>query len=200
MKALFAALFATLLLAACAPPTVPDMTYFRLPPPAADLVQRAPALELPVDVSVFAADGLYAEQALIYTTDVGGRTLKSYHYQLWIDPPARLLQRRLIGVLRQSKAAPLVTDRLPASTDALRISGLILRLDRARSDAGYSAKVALQLRVERGGDLLSERVYRAEAPAAGEDLAASVEAFGAALDRIYGEFLGDLGALRLAAK
>lgn len=42
MKALFAALFATLLLAACAPPTVPDMTYFRLPPPAADLVQRAP--------------------------------------------------------------------------------------------------------------------------------------------------------------
>jgi ABC-type uncharacterized transport system auxiliary subunit len=191
------AMAALLALVACSPPTVPDMTYFRLPPPAAEVAQRAPTFAIPVDVSVFGADGLYAEQAIIYSADADGGTLHNYHYQLWIDPPARLLQRRLIGALRDAKAAPLVTDRLPASTDALRVSGLILRFDRAHGADGYAAKVVLQLRVERAGELLSERVYRAEAPANGDELKASVAAFGTALDRIYGEFLGDLALLQL---
>lgn len=194
------AIVALLALAACSPPTVPDMTYFRLPPPVAEVTQRAPTFAIPVDVSVFGADGLYAEQAMIYSPDADGRTLHSYHYQVWIDPPARLLQRRLIWVLREAKAAPLVTDRLPASTDALRVSGVIFRFDRAKVGEGYAAKVVVQLRVERAGVLLSERVYRAEVPAAGTEVSASVAAFGTALDNIYGEFLGDLAQLKLAAK
>lgn len=200
MKRFALAMTAVLALAACSPPTVPDMAYFRLPPPAAEVTQRAPQLAIPVDVSVFGADGLYAEQAIIYSPDIDGRTLHNYHYQLWIDPPARLLQRRLIWVLREAKAAPLVTDRLPASTDALRVSGVIFRFDRARLAEGYAAKVTLQLRVERGGTLLSERVYRAEVPAGGGEINASVTAFGAALDQIYAEFLGDLAQLKLAAR
>lgn len=199
MRGWVVAIAMSLALAACSPPTVPDMAYFRLPPPAADVTQRAPTFAIPVDVSVFSADGLYAEQAIIYSPDAEGRTLHNYHYQLWIDPPARLLQRRLIWVLREAKAAPLVTDRLPASTDALRVSGLILRFDRAHEANGYAAKVVLQLRVERSGELLSERVYRAQAQADGEELNASVAAFGHALDQIYAEFLGDLAQLKLAA-
>lgn len=182
-------------LTGCSVPTVPDMTYYRLPPLAESLVTKVPPLALPVDVSVFAADGLYAEQALIYALDEGGRTLRSYHYQVWADPPARLLQRRLIALLARSNATPQVSDRLPASTDALRIGGLILRFDRLRQIAGYSAAVTLQLRVERGKSLLHERVYRAEALASGTEVAASVDAFGAAIDIIYAQFLDDLARL-----
>ncbi len=181
-------------LAACSAPTVPDVTYYRLAEPAAAVWQRAPSFPVPVDVAVFGADGLYAEQALIYSTDAGG-TLRTYHYQLWADPPARLLQRRLIDVLRRAQAAPLVTDRLPASADALRITGLIRRFDRARRADGFHAEIDLQLRVERSGRLLAEPVYHADMLAQGTDLEASVAAFGRALDDVYARFLADLAAL-----
>lgn len=197
MKAGLLVVCMSLMLSACSAPTVPDVTYFRLPPPAQDLLKEPPHLPLPVDVSIFSADGLYSEQALIYTLDDAGRVLRSYHYQLWADPPARLLQRRLIALLRRAEAAPLVTDRLPASADAVRISGLILRFDRLKQGAGFNANVALQLRVERSGKLLSEQVYRASVPAAGADVADSITAFGAALDQIYAQFAADLGRLKL---
>jgi len=200
MKSFLAALLAVLMLSACSSPTVPDMTYYRLPPPSDGMAAKVPSIPIPIDVSVFAADGLYSEQAVIYTPETEGPALKSYHYQLWIDPPARLLQRRLIGVLRNAKVAPLVTDRLPASTDALRVTGLIVSFDRAKKDGAWIARVAVQLRVERKDMLLSERAYRVEIPADGQDLKATVDAFGKAMDQIYGEFMTDLAALNVAVK
>ena len=200
MKSFLPAVLAVLMLSACSSPTVPDMTYYRLPPPSGPMAAKLPSIPIPIDVSVFAADGLYSEQAVIYTPETEGPALKSYHYQLWIDPPARLLQRRLIGVLRQAKVAPLVTDRLPASTDALRITGLIVSFDRAKKDGSWVARVAVQLRVERKDVLLSERAYHVEIPAASQDLKATIDAFGKAMDQIYGEFMTDLAALDVAVK
>lgn len=112
-RALLSILVVALLASACSSPTVPDMTYYRLPPASETVLAKAPALPIPVDVSVFAADGLYAEQALIYTPGGDGPSLKTYHYQIWIDPPARLLQRRLIGVLRRARGSA-AGDRPPA--------------------------------------------------------------------------------------
>lgn len=197
MRRIALALAATVLMSACTAPTVPDMVYYRLPEPALDEAATTRRFELPIDVNVFAADGLYAEQALIFTQREDGRALQTYHYQHWVDPPARMLQRRLIGVMRRAQIAPLVTDRLPASADALVVSGVILRFDRVRAADGQHAEVSLQLRIERSGDLLDEHVYKASVTAASDELRATVDAFGAALDKIYGEFLVDLGKLEL---
>ena len=197
VRMVVAALAATLLVSACTAPTVPDMVYYRLPEASIDYAAISRKFELPIDVNVFAADGLYSEQALIFTLREDGRALQTYHYQHWIDPPARLLQRRLIGVLRRAQIAPLVTDRLPASADALDVSGVILRFDRVRAADGQHADVSLQLRVEHGGDLLSERVYKASERAKDGELQSTVDAFGAALDKIYAEFLGDLAQLQV---
>ena len=197
MKVFAFALATALLLGACSATTVPDMVYYRLPESNVDASTVTRKFELPIDVNVFAADGLYAEQALIFTQREDGRALQTYHYQQWVDPPARMLQRRLIGVLRRAQVAPLVTDRLPASADAIVVSGVILRFDRVRAADGQHAEVALQLRIERGGDLLDEHVYRASVTAANDTLRATVDAYGAALDKIYTEFLGDLGKLEL---
>ncbi|HVJ61645.1 MAG TPA: ABC-type transport auxiliary lipoprotein family protein [Tahibacter sp.] len=188
---------AVLLTSACTAPTVPDMVYYRLPESSLDYAAVSRKFELPIDVNVFAADGLYSEQALIFTQREDGRALQTYHYQHWIDPPARLLQRRLIGVLRRAQIAPLVTDRLPASADALVVSGVILRFDRVRATDRQIAEVSVQLRVEHGGDLLDEHVYKASIPAKDAELQSTVDAFGAALDQIYAEFLADLAKLQL---
>jgi cholesterol transport system auxiliary component len=187
------------LLAGCTPPTVPDVTYFRLPPAPASEVESAPLFgDLPLVVEVFTADGLYAEQALIYALDPAAETLRSYHYQLWIDPPARLLQRRMVEGLRASKAAPLVTDRLPASTPSVHISGVIRRFDRVKQAGAYRIFVALEIRVERfGNSPMLQQTYRSEVDASGGTLGDTVNAFGSAVDQTFAAFQNDL---RAAAK
>ncbi|MEO8672635.1 MAG: ABC-type transport auxiliary lipoprotein family protein [Tahibacter sp.] len=187
-------------LAACSSVTVPDMTYFRLPEPGNVDSSTLRQVTLPIDVEVFAADGLYAEQSIIYAIDADARALRGYHYQLWSDPPSRMLQRRLIGLLRRAQSGAQVTDRLPASADALRIDGVILRYDRIQKDGGFAAEVSMQLRVEHAGQIVLERVYSAEQKAENADIASTVQAFGGAVDRIFVEFLAALSELPLGAK
>jgi cholesterol transport system auxiliary component len=177
-----------------APPTVPDFTYFRLPPPQALAVSAAPLFHQAVVVDAFDADGLYADQALIYAEQADAQQLRQYHYQLWTDPPTRILQRRLITELRQAHVAATVTDELPASDAAIRISGIILRFDRVPvAGGGFSAVVALKLRADgpRGAPLIDD-YYRADKAAAGANLKATVDAYGAAVDEIFAQFYADL--------
>jgi len=198
MKARWFALIAGIVIAAaaligCGVPSVPDFTYFRLPRPAP--LETAPApLFGDIVVDVFGADGLYADQALVYAIDPEAQQLRQYHYQLWTDPPTRVLQRRLIEQLRGTKIAAQVTDELPASHPALRISGVILRFDRApNGTGGFTATVALKMRADdQNGVPLIDDYYRAELPTAGNAMKATVDAYGAALDQVFGQFYADL--------
>lgn len=187
------AFIATAALAACSAPTVPDFTYYRLPRP--ESLEPAPKpLFGDIVVDVFSADGLYGDQALIYATDPGAQELRQYHYQLWTDPPTRVLQRRMIEQLRKTNVASGITDQLPASHPAIRISGTILRFDRAPNGAGgFTTTVALKLRAddESGAPMLDD-YYRAERPAADATMRATVDAYGAALDQVFAAFYADL--------
>jgi cholesterol transport system auxiliary component len=154
-----------LVLSGCESVPVPEVTWYRLPeavlPPAHEV-----RFEVPVDVAIFSADGIYADQALIYALDKDSHALRTYHYRLWSDPPARMLQRRLIRVLRQIDAAPQVSDRLPASANVLRVSGVIQRFERVEDAGTWHVDVSLQMRVEHAGVLLAEENYSARIPAA----------------------------------
>ena len=186
-------LIATIALAACDAPTVPDFTYYRLPRPQ-PLKAAASPLFGDVVVDVFSADGLFGDQALVYAVDPSAQELRQYHYQLWTDPPARVLQRRLIEQLRDANIAGSVTDELPASHPAVRITGTILRFDRApNASGGFTATVALKLRADDdSGTPMLDDYYRAELPAAGNDIKSTVDAYGAALDKVFAEFYVDL--------
>jgi len=195
MRKLLLAL-ACVALAACSVPPVPDVTYFRLPPPAALPHSDKPLSSLPIEVETFRGEGIYSEQALIYATTPKADALRAYHYQLWSDPPSRALQNRLTEMLRASGISPLVTDRLPASTPALRVHGRIVRFERVPNDAGFVAVVALEIRVDQDqGEPLIERTYSAQVPAADASMVATVAAFGAAIDKDFAAFHVDLAAL-----
>jgi cholesterol transport system auxiliary component len=183
-------------LGACSSPSVPDVTYFRLPP-AQPLPHAAKPLSLlPIEVEVFTGEGIYAEQALLYATTPDAGSLRAYHYQVWSEPPSQALQARLVGLLRESGISPLVTDRLPASTPALRIHGQIVRYERVKRDTGFVASVSLQLRVDQDqGEPVLEKTYSAEKPASDVNIEASVAAFGAAVDQAFAAFYADLTAL-----
>ncbi len=196
MKLVAALVAFTLALAGCSPPAVPDVTYFRLPVPVALPHADKPLSLLPIEVEVFGAEGVYAEQSLIYTVAADGNALRTYHYQLWSDPPAHALQTRLVVMLRESGIAGLVTDRLPASTQALRIHGTIRRYDRRGNSGTYTVSVAVEMRVEQdSGEPLIVQDYHADVPAADTTLDATVKAFGSAVDQIFAAFYRDLVAL-----
>jgi cholesterol transport system auxiliary component len=180
-------------LAGCDVPTAPDFTYFRLPRPVPLEPSPAPLFG-DIVVDAFGADGIYGDQALIYALDPSAQQLRQYHYQLWTDPPTRVLQRRMIELLRNAKVGSQVIDELPASHPAVRISGVILRFDRApNGTGGFTATVALKLRADDDEGLpMLDDYYRAELPTAGNELKATVDAYGAALDKIYAEFYADL--------
>jgi len=133
MRLIVLALVAALL-SACSSPSVPDVTYFRLPPPKALPHADKPLSLLPIEVEVFTGEGIYAEQAMLYATTPDASSLRAYHYQVWSEPPSQGLQGRLVEALRESAISPLVTERLPASTPALRIHGGIARYERIKRD------------------------------------------------------------------
>ena len=184
------------LLGACSPPPVPDVTYFRLPPPTPLPHAAKPLSLLPIEIDTFNAEGVYAEQALLYAVAPNTGALKAYHYQLWSDPPTHALQTRLVNMLRDSGIATLVTDRLPASTQALRIRGTIRGFERIKDGETYTVAVRLQLRIEQEkGEPIIEQLYAAAAPAADTTIQTTVNAFGAAVDQIFAKFYADLIAL-----
>jgi len=193
MKPRFLLLSAMLALAACNVPTVPDFTYYRLPHPQPLDVADAPLRDAIV-VDAFGADGLYADQALVYAVDADGQQLRQYHYQLWTDPPTRILQRRLIVLLRDAGLSHEVTDELPASHAAIRIHGVILRLDRVpKGDGRWSVAVLLKLRADApDGTPLVDALYRDEDNVASADIKASVDAYGVVIDRLFARFYADL--------
>lgn len=82
MKTVFP-FFLALVLAACGNvPGAPDHTFFQMARPAALPVSEAAPFRTPIVVNLFAADGLYADRALIYALDPEARELRQYHYQL----------------------------------------------------------------------------------------------------------------------
>ncbi len=182
--------------AACSPPPGPDVTYFRLPPPAPLPHSDKPLTLLPIEIDTFNAEGVYSEQALIYTIG-DGSAVRTYHYQLWSDPPTHALQARLIAALRAAGISELVTDRLPASTQALRVHGTIRRYERIGEGKAFKVAVTLELRVEQDeGEPLLLQEYHSEKDAADATLNATVSAFGAAVDEVFAAFYGDLVRLR----
>src|SRR5690606_4914654 len=135
-------------------------------------------------------------QALVYALDPEAQRLRQYHYQLWTDPPTRVLQRRLLAMLRDAGVAATVTDEMAASRPAIRIGGTILRLDRVPLEGGgFAAVVARKLRANGTDGLpLVDDYYRAEAPAADATVQAAVDAYGVALDAVFTRFDADLRA------
>jgi cholesterol transport system auxiliary component len=196
MKKTLALFFLIASLAACSPATVPDVTYFRLPTPTPLPHADKPLTSLPIEVQVFRGEGIYAEQALIYATNEHSTELRTYHYQLWGDPPSRGLQARLTKMLRDSGVSNLVTDTLPASDQALRVQGRIDRYERVQNGQAFTVHVAFDIRVEQdSGEPILEQTYTGDADAADATIGATVQAFGTAVDQAIAKFYGDLASL-----
>jgi len=198
---LIAALLA--LLSACGSvDPLPDYRFFRLPKASvspADAQAKA-LFDEPVEVQAFRADGVIGERPMVYTLAKEPERLLQYHYQIWSDPPALFLQRRFVSLMQQHQLAPQVSARISPRAEPMVLSGQIERFERVKpaSDSEpWQVVVSLRLRLERhrGAQPVLERSYEERKDAEGDDIRASVLAFGAAVDAIGARWAADLALL-----
>lgn len=187
-----------LALGGCASTPLPDYRFYRPVSDAQFTELASPALDQPLEVDVFRANGVFGERPIVYSLSAEPQKLSQYHYQLWTDPPGTILQQRFIDVLRGMKVAPLVTGRVSPRSEPSKLVGMIERLERVRLAPGqWTVAVALRIRVEthRGTQALLEKRYQRVLPVEGAAMAASVEQFAVAVDDIAAEVGRDLMAM-----
>ena len=208
LRAGIALLLAVLLTGCAGGPAIPDTTYYRLGQLPVVQAWPEPLTNQPLVVPTFVADGVHSDQALLYAMDDEGMRLRAYHYQLWVDPPTRMLQRRLIATLRRAGVSPLVVDNLPRAREPAQVSGRIIALERVPVGDAWTIHVALGLRYQPSpaGALATTsdeddglvRVYRETRNVPDGSVVESARLIGDAIDAIFLRFLADLEAEQAA--
>lgn len=193
-----------LTLAACGSiEPLPDYRFFRLPKASlnTDSIQAKPIFTETIEVQAFRADGVFGERPIVYSLSAEPERLLQYHYQLWTDPPGLILQRRFVDLMQLHQLAPMISARTSPRAEPMVLSGHIERLERVKpalATEPWQVVVSLRLRLERhrGTQPVLERSYEERRDAAGDDIHASVLAFGAAVDAIAARWAADLVPLR----
>ncbi|MDQ5946174.1 MAG: cholesterol transport system auxiliary component [Pseudomonadota bacterium] len=179
----------TLLLGGCgSSPPAPVDRFYRLQPSALPAAATLPAT---LEIRNVRGDSLYAERPIVFSDAADARQLRQYHYHLWLYPPAQMVRDHFRASLAGAGNAG------SGGKPSLSLDARIVSFERVLSGKASTAQVALEVTVLSGEKPLLSKQYSA-AQAAGDD---SFSAFSAAmelaLNRIYGEVLGDIGRLDL---
>lgn len=188
-------LLALVLIVGCVggPTVVPEDVYYRLPEPGSVKAMARPLVEGRLGVDRIETDGLHQERALLYVDADRPHELRRYHYHYWTGAPGRVVQDHLIAYLRAADAAGAVSRHEPDTEVDAVVTGRLLRFERVLDGgAGVAVTVELTYREPAAGPLRLRREYTVRRPARNETMAATVEAFGTALQAAYGEFLAEL--------
>lgn len=177
-------------------PAPPEHKYYRLLTPPAASTQHPVRLAGDLTVRPLRAEGLYSERAIIFS-DESQRQLQQYHYHHWLYPPGQLVREHLAERLRQSGIAPAVRMREHGGETSYAVSGRIVRFEKTTVAGLAKASAALELRLEKHGKLLWQQTYAADQAVPDATMNGYSAAMETALERIYREFLGDLGKVRL---
>jgi uncharacterized lipoprotein YmbA len=179
-------------LAACAISAPPPQRFYRLdvPPPPI-----APSAGPSVAVAPVQAFGIYAERPLIYRPGADA-PLEQYHYSLWAEPPAVMLESALVGYLR----AALGAARLAGANRAdYTVRARLRRLEHILAQPPR-AVVAIDFAVMDGAGAVREIVeFSAEEAARGGALTDHVAALNVLLGRAFARVAEHLAAPRQGA-
>lgn len=179
-------------LAGCAQAPVPADRFYRLLPPAPQVLER-PVLPGTLLVKRLSADGLLGQRPILYAESAAPGVLYQYHYHFWADAPPAMLQAVIVQALRAAKVAREVVTPEHGVDAQYVLVGRVRRLEHLLGDAPAVA-VSLELAItsgERDAPLvLSDHDLTIGVADAGVDTAAS--ALSEAVGRILSEFMSRL--------
>jgi cholesterol transport system auxiliary component len=190
--ALTGAILAGCTLAPSAPP--PEDHFYRLPDPHPGVLD-VPVVQGTIGVAPLRAAGLYLERTMLYIDAGSPLEVRRYHYRYWFTAPGDLIQGHLADALRVAGVARKVIRYEPGAPVQGLVSGSIERFERINGPDGDQVRVALNLvygDADRRRPPVVHQTYAITRPVSGRGTEDAVTAFGAALDRIYADFIHDL--------
>jgi ABC-type uncharacterized transport system auxiliary subunit len=192
-SALVSAVLACLVLG-CALPPAPLDHHYRLSASAAPFRFESPVMSGALRVKRPRADAFTDGTNLLYRKASSPAEIHRDAYQYWVDAPSLMLQDLMIAALREAGVAdPVIAPDLRTPVDHTLASRLH-RLEGVRGDGPGRAEVEIEISLIREDDraLIFQGLYAETEPTENDTAAATVEAFGRALDRILARFLNDL--------
>ncbi len=189
-----------LLLAACSSSEpIPEDHYYRLMAMSPVNAQETPSIDGVLVVETPRSDGLRQGRSIVYSTEPSLIERKQYHYYMWEDRPARLIQDRLIEALDQRRLARILTTATseinPSNLrDYYRLQMTLDEFDR-HTHNGIRAKISLSarlIRVSDGRQMIFERHYEDTETASSDAMPDTARAMTAALDRILLQLMDDI--------
>ncbi len=172
---------------------VPSDRYHRLIIGAPTTVYETPRLAGTVEVDRFRAAGILQDRAIIFVEYDNPNVMHQYYYQLWADPPTRMLQEATVDYLRDAQLADLVV------TTGLRIDPtytLIGNIKKLEHVVGNSSSVVVELefglREHGNGGLIWIKSYSASRTVTDDTVAGATRAISEAVEEILTSLSADL--------
>ena len=181
--------------------SAPPDHFYRLELPAPDLKFESPVLAGTIQVTRPSSDALTGERYLLYRENGQSMQVRHHPYHQWMDSPTLIIQQETARYLRASRLSDhVVTPEHRAKVDYL-LSCRIAKFERVLDG---TPRVVMELEMGlthmRNREPLLLQTYREEQPTRGHGVAASIEAYDLALEKILQRFVADASNLPLAAK
>lgn len=180
-----AVVFASALLASgCGSlPAPPPDQYFRLnAPPAAAAVSSG----VRIQVEHVEAHGVYAERPLLFRSGGKSGATQQYRYELWSEPPAKMLRNTLVDHLRSQYGAERVWTSEARSPADLTVRGRLRAMEQVMDGASARALLSLEYVVnDAEGNVIAVFEFNEEIAASSANVNDFVAALNQGLARAY---------------
>lgn len=172
---------------------VPTDRFHRLMVDAPTTVYPSPQIPGIVEVERFDAAGVLQGRSIVFVEHDNPNVLHQYQYQLWTDPPTRLLQNAAVDYLRQANLADQVVPAGLRIEPTYTLVGDIRQLEHV---VGNSASVVVEiefgLREHKEDRLVWLKSYKATREVEDGTVGAATRAMSEAIGEILAEVAADL--------
>ncbi|KAA3630478.1 MAG: hypothetical protein DWQ09_00145 [Proteobacteria bacterium] len=171
---------------------LPEQRFYRLPEPRPTPVAN-PVITRSLGIPRLRANGLYHERALLHFVPEQPLDLRPYHYHHWSDSPTLLIRDHLASYLGAAGAVREISRFQDEGRAEQKLYGRLIRFEREVTTTRIVVHIALEFSLDAGHQvLLPAKRYEVRQEAADRTVHSTVQAFGTALEAIYGELLADL--------
>lgn len=172
---------------------VPTDRFHRLVVDTPATVYQSPPISGVLEVDRFDAAGILQGRAIVFVEHDNPNVMHQYQYQLWTDPPTKLLQNVTVEYLRMARVAEQVVPAGLRVEPSYTLIGDIRQLEHViGNSASVVVKLEFGLREQRDDRLVWVKSYAATRRAEDATVGAATRAMSEAVAEILTELSADL--------
>lgn len=172
---------------------VPSDRFHRLTVGAPEVVYKSPRLTGIMEVDRFDAEDVLEDRAIVFTEHDNPNVLHQYQYQLWSDPPTRMLQTATVEYLRAAQIADQVVKTGLRIEPTYTLTGEIKKLEHmVGNSSSVLVEIEFGLKEHKAGDLVWTKTYAVRKVVPEGSVAATTRVISEAVEEILASLSMDL--------